>query len=132
MMFLYRILDPVYTALLWNYRNRRKDRPYQYSVAFTIRSINSGEICGLILALLDRGKFGVSIVHDLDEQNFRYRGFFDRWLESRDVPESQDLTRDVISYKLKDGTYLFLSCGDPEVVTIWDRREQLRVGIVKY
>jgi hypothetical protein len=83
----------------------------------------------------------VAIVHDLKEQDFRHRGFFDRWLESREVPESQDLTRDVISYKLKDGTYLFLGCDGQEIGSEWGTKfpellkpsgkAQLRVGIVK-
>lgn len=136
----------IHTAPLWPYGSKMIDGSYQNSVAFTIRSIKSGERCGLILAMPDRGKFGVSIVHDLKEQDFRHRGFFDRWLESREVPESQDLTRDFISYKLRDGTYLFLGCDDEEIefecrssefpgllrlLGKAQLRVQLRVGIVK-
>jgi hypothetical protein len=134
--------ETFYTALPRAYGNIMRDGSYQNSVAFTIRSIKSGETCGIVLALLDREKFGVAIVHDLKEQDFRHRGFFDRWHESSEVPESQDLTQDVISYKLKDGTYLFLGCAGQEK---FDQvhptklpetlkpppKVQLRVGIVK-
>ena len=119
--------ETIYTVLLRARRPIwREDDPN--SVAFTIRSIKSGETCGFILAL---EKFGVKIVHDLKEQDFRHRGFFDRWLESREVPDSQYLTRDVISCKLKDGTYLFFGLGSQEIPFGWGLRAQLKVGIVE-
>jgi hypothetical protein len=123
--------ETIYTALLQAYRDTRRYGPPRNSVAFTIRSIKSGETCGLFLALEDSGKFVVSIVHDLKEQEFRHRGFFDRWLKSREVLESQDFTRDVFSCKLKDGTYLFLGWGGEGILAGWGLREQLRVGIVE-
>jgi hypothetical protein len=133
--------ETIYTVLPRAYGNIMRDGSYQNSVAFTIRSIKSGETCGIVLALLNWASFGVSIVHDFKEQDFRHRGFFDRWHESREVPEPQDLTQDVISYKLKDGTYLFLGCEEmgsewgrsiefPELIEL-SGKVQLRVGIVE-
>jgi hypothetical protein len=127
--------ETIYTAFLLAGRLIGRSGLPRDSVAFTIRSIKRGETCGLILGLLDREKLGVAIVHDLKEQDFRHRGFFDRWLESREVSESQDLTRDVIHSKLKDGTYLVLGCdvqeiGSPEILDLWGK-VQLRVGIVE-
>jgi hypothetical protein len=106
------------------------DGRYQDSVAFTIRSTKSGQICGLILALLDWDTFDVSIVYDLDDEGFRDRDFFDRWLESCEALEPQDLTRDVISYKLKDGTYLFLGCDGQDILCGSGSREmgQMTMG----
>jgi hypothetical protein len=112
--------ETIYTALL---RVPYVDEWCLHSVAFTIRSTKGEETCGLILALRDRETFAVWILYDLDEVDFRYRGFFDRWLDGRDVSESQDLTQDFINYKLKDGTYLFLGCDGREILDERDSRE---------
>lgn len=78
--------------------------------ALTIRNTNSGEMCGLILRFKWWDYFGVSIVYDLAEKDFKQRAFFDHFLDRREVQKPRNLLGNVLSYKLKDGSHLFLSC----------------------
>lgn len=76
--------------------------------AFTVRNVNSGEICGLIISFRFSEWFAVSIVHDLDEEDFKLGAFFDRTLDREWPPDAQSSRRDALAgYKLRDGSYLF-------------------------
>jgi hypothetical protein len=54
--------------------------------------------------------FAVSMVHDLDEKDFKQGTFFDRTLDRKSPPEAQSSRRDaLVGYKLRDGSYLFFN-----------------------
>ena len=103
-----------YIAVLW--RSDESRGPWRNSIAFTVRNMKSGKICGLILVVKDWETIDVSIVYDLAERDFKERDFFDSLLERHSKLKSQNLVDDVISYKLSDGSHLFLSCENQEIL----------------
>jgi hypothetical protein len=90
---------------------------FGHSIAFTVRNTKSGKIYGLILAMKDWKTFNVSIEYDLVEKDFKRRHFFDRLLKGHTELESQNLLENVLSYKLGDGSHMFLSCDDQEILS---------------
>lgn len=78
--------------------------------AFTVRNVNSGEICGLIISFRFSEWFAVSIVRDLNEKDFKQGVFFDRTLNREWPPDAQSSRRDaLVGCKLRDGSHLFFS-----------------------
>jgi hypothetical protein len=98
------------------------------SVAFPVRNMSSGEICGLVLRLKTCRTFDVSIVYGLGETEFKEGFAFEHLLGG----DSRDLARDTIFYKLEEGGHLFLTCDNPEALSRrgLGTRARLRVGIV--
>jgi hypothetical protein len=89
---------------------------YKPSVAFTVRHVKSGEICAFVLMVRDWDTFDVSVVYGLEEKDFNDRDFFTQLIERNEYLESQDLSGSVLVYKLKNGSHLFLSCDDQEIL----------------
>ena len=100
------------------------------SIVFTVRDMKSGEMCGFVISLKTWETFDVSIVHGLNEVEFMERAVFMSLLEREPVTKSQDLTRDVLGYKLSDGGHLFLSCETQEKLSEQglQAKAKLRVG----
>ena len=118
--------ERIYTALLQ--LSQEGDR-FGHSIAFTVRNTRSGKIYGLILAMKDWKTFNVSIVYDLTETDFQQREFFDSLLNRHKKLESQNLLEDVLGYKLSDGSHLFLSCDDQEILSGRSSREYVQVAL---
>ena len=98
-----------------------------FAFAFTVRNVNSGEICGLIISFRFSYWFAVSMVHDLDEKDFKQGAFFDRTLDRNSPPDAQSSRRDaLVGYKLRDGSYLFFNLEVQERKTAY-----LKVGIMQ-
>jgi hypothetical protein len=60
-----------------------------FAFAITVRNVNSGEICGLIISFRFSYWFAVSMVHDLDEKDFKQGAFFDRTLDRNSPPDAR-------------------------------------------
>jgi len=72
--------------------------------------VNNGEICGLIISFRFSDWFAVSVVHNLDEKEFKLGTFFDCTLDRRWPTETQGSRRDSLAgYKLRDGSYTFFN-----------------------
>jgi hypothetical protein len=116
--------ERIYTSNLWPTQRRTV-------FYFTVRNVKSGEMCGFVLTHKD--EFEASMVYGLDETQFTDSDSFYRLLSETRVPKSQNLTRDILFYNLKDGGHLFLSFEDQLAALGWDQEAnaQLRVGIVQ-
>jgi hypothetical protein len=100
--------EKIYTAVVHDSSSilRRASAAF----AFTVRNVNSGEICGLIISFRFSEWFAVSIVHDLNEKDFKQGAFFDRTLNREWPPDVQSSRRDaLVGCKLRDGSRLFFS-----------------------
>jgi len=98
-----------YTAFFRTSRPLQGLPPY-FALAFTVRSVVSGEICGLIISFRFYEWFAASIVHDLDEEDFKQGTFFDPTLYREYGQEIENLRRgSLFGWKLRDDSNLFLN-----------------------
>ena len=117
--------DKIYTAVVHDSSSISNRATAAF--AFTVRNVNSGEICGLIISFRFSYWFAVSMVHDLDEKGFKQGAFFDRTLDRNSPPDAQSSRRDaLVGYKLRDGSYLFFNLEVQERKTAY-----LKVGIMQ-
>jgi hypothetical protein len=117
--------EKIYTAVV--HESSFFQKAFSPAFAFTVRSVHSGEICGLIISFRFSEWFAVSMVHNLDEKDFKRGGFFDRTLYRGWAPDGQNSRTDALGgYKLRDGSYL---CFNLEVQE--SKTTHLKVGIIQ-
>jgi hypothetical protein len=114
--------EKIYTATVYD-PSSLTSRPYSM-FAFTVRNVNSGEICGLITSFEYWVWLGVSIVRDLDEKDFKQGTFFDRAVNRK---YAQDSRIDALAgWKLHDGSHLFFN-----LEVQGNNTAHLKVGIIQ-